>query len=333
VTVQSIAPRTTDLVAGEGSGLVFENTADATDVDRWRLTAYRDASGVWQEGARGITGGAGLQTTVTGPALLAFRSYSAGVNIPTSDLMAANELVARSIVVVNPGFGFVTTSRHLSVRVDDTEKLRIVPEDGDGWTDHLVHVPAGEHQVTWQLGRTSGFGTPSEGIQEWQAWLGEVNLQQPRAHYDAWAANSLAGSAASEPGDDADGNGIINFLEYAYASDPGSGLSNPPEMFGLVQASSGFWGELAAQDFVLHVPRLPAHIPAELQTSTDLVTWTPSPIPLRSFRSMNQDTLIVDPRDSDLGIYQVIRSGILEEAPANYYRIKLELPEQLIEVP
>ena len=323
ITIESRPPRTIGVAAGEGSGLAFGSTAGATGADQWRAVAYRDAGGVWQEGARGITGAAGLQTTVTGPALLSFRTYCAGVRIPPP---VVNVRQAQSVSVQGPGGGGArTTQRFLSVKVGNSEKLRIIPER-NGWTEHLVHVPAGEHPVVWRLGGALRM-TSSAAMQEWQAWVGGVTLQHPRAHYDSWADLSLEGSTAREPGDDADGDGVINFVEYAYASDPQNGSSKPAATFGLVQPPRSLtFGGLRVGKFALHVARLPAHVTAVLKTSADLVTWTPSPIPLRSVTYLNLDAFSVEPRDYDSGIHQVILFDMIPEQFAQYFRIDFELP-------
>lgn len=322
LTIQSVPPRTIDEVAGEGSGLVFESTAGATEEEPWRAAAYRDATGTWREGVRGIGGGTNLQTTVTGPALLSFRTYCAQTFPPRENAPAPQPTINH-------------TNWFLSVRVGDSEKLRIRPRRGGGWTDHLIHVPVGEHTVVWQRGGVTRAPS-SEELPEWQAWLGDVTLQNPRAHYDAWTADFFENSTAREPEEDADGDGVINFLEYAYSSDPENALSKPAEIFGVVERPALVLlppdyvidVDIPHPKFVLHVPHLPPHVTAVLETSADLVTWTPSPIPLRSFHVMALDTFFPYPRhDYDSETHQVIVFDILPEQPANFFRVKLDLPE------
>lgn len=316
VMIESLPPRTISSLAGEGSGLVFESTADAAEADQWRGAAYRDATGQWRQGARGITGAAGLQTTVTGPTLLSFRSYCGRISIPGPPV---NPVATQSIIGIGPG-GYYITQRFLSVKIGDSIKLKIIPEEGEEWTDHLVYIPEGEHRVVWQLDGVKSFTFSSERAEEWQAWVGDVGLQSPHAHYEAWADRFLDGSSARQPGDDADGDEVMNFIEYAYGSEPGDKLSKPAEMFAVIQPEVSSWPP--KQRFAVYIPRPLAHVPAVLQVSDDFETWTPAPIPVRSYLLLQSEQFFFDPPDVDVGEYQVISFDIAADQPALFVRIK-----------
>lgn len=320
VLIEPVPFRSLGEVAAEGGGLTFTTAGeeDAPDSTRWRAAGYRDGSGAWREGVRGITGAAGLKTVVSGPTLLSFRVHCAEVDAP---LPVGPQ--ALSVESISPGPGVI--SRHLWVNVGGKPALLLAGDEARGWREYLVRIPEGEHEVNWRLGASMGRSVGT-WVPEWQAWVGEVSHIDPRAHYEAWAALHLDDSAPTEPDDDADGDGSANFFEYAFGADPLDPASRPPEVFGKVRTDHyGYIGGGPVSYFLLHVPRIPAHVSGRLMASEDLRNWTDSGIALRSYLSPTS-WIQAWLGEYDLGAHRVNEIRLEESTPMRFYRLILDSP-------
>jgi hypothetical protein len=338
VEISAAPVKTLEDVLSAGAGMQFSQTAEVADDRLWKPVSFPSADGTWRTGARVVSDAAALETTVTGPVNLSFSVWCGEQAIPvpappapgSSGHVAAGspDVGALSLVVINPGT--VVTGRFLMVQMDGTWVQRIDRDAGGGWTEHLLHVPAGEHRVSWRLGRTTGLGYGTS-IPAWQAVLGPITRTSLRQHYDDWAALSLGGDDEHEPGGDADGDGISNFHEYAFGTSPRDPASVPASITGRMLAPRIVPGQLgSAPDFELRVPRLRPHVQGILEESADLVNWTPSTMRLRNQPLLNNGNFILIGDDSDEGEYQVMRfrrPSSLGGTSMRFYRVVLPLPE------
>jgi hypothetical protein len=338
VEISAAPVKTLEDVLSAGGGMQFSQTAEVADDRLWKPVSFPSADGTWRTGARVVSDAAALETTVTGPVNLSFSVWCGEQAIPvpappapgSSGHVAAGSLDmgALSLVVINPGT--VVTGRFLMVQMDGTWVQRIDRDAGGGWTEHLLHVPAGEHRVSWRLGRTTGLGYGTS-IPAWQAVLGPITRTSLRQHYDDWAALSLGGDDEHEPGGDADGDGISNFHEYAFGTSPRDPASVPASITGRMLAPRIVPGQLgSAPDFELRVPRLRPHVQGILEESADLVNWTPSTMRLRNQPLLNNGYFSLIDDDSDEGEYQVMRfrgPSSFGGTPMKFFRVVLPLPE------
>lgn len=238
----------------------------------WHPVTYRSADGTWVRAARGVAGSGSLRVAVTGPVVLEFR----GMAFP--DVPPERSQNGRSVVIIgNPGDSNRSLGHFLAVSVDGAATLQIPATAA--WTAGAVHVPAGNHAVTFRLQtlKVSFFGEfmTDATDESLQGWLADLRLISPAARYAAWAADLPPALAAA--GADADGDGAQNFLEYAFGTDPRNPASRPPllEIGNVVDR----W-RIAYRAVI--VPALPAHVSGVLQSSADLKTWTTEAVPLRA---------------------------------------------------
>jgi hypothetical protein len=338
VEISAAPGKTLADVLAAGAGLQFSQTAGVADDRLWKPVSFPSADGTWRTGARVVSDAAELETTVTGPVNLSFSVWCGEQRIPvpappapgSSAQVAAGSLAVGGlgVIVVNPGP--VVTGRFFMVQMDGAWVQRIDRDAGGGWTEHLLHVPAGEHRVSWRLGRTTGLGYGTS-IPEWQAVLGPITRTSMRQHYDGWAALALADDEAPEPDDDADGDGVSNFHEYAFGTDPRDPASVPAGITGGMVAHRIVWGQFgSAPDFELRVPRLRPHVHGILEESADLVNWTPSTMRLRNQPLLSNGGIIFSGDDSDDGVYQVMRfrgPSSFGATATRFYRVVIPMPE------
>lgn len=331
VEISSISTESLAETLAAGTGLEFHQTQGAEGARRWRSVSYY-SGGRWLSAARAVSGGSSLEATVAGPVLLSFRAWCGQQEVPAPSSGTASTHTPRYVEIISPGL--TAMERFLTAKLDGNV-VRTIPRDsGGGWTEHLIHVPAGEHLVSWQLEQRTGLSY-GNGVPELQAMLGSISLILPRDHYDAWAAQALGEDDPTAPGEDADEDGVPNFYEYAYGTDPRNPASVPPKVSGGLSEIRLRLDWSSSRDFELRVPRLPSHVRGFLEESDDLLHWTPSAMKLRSeplpsgFFGM-----VIGADDSDDGIYQVMRfrtrSAVVTEAPASagrFYRVALPLPE------
>ena len=137
------------------------------------------------------------------------------------------------------------------------------------WDNVSVMIPAGTHEVKWQLCALSNLGvrTPAPRS-DLQGWVSDVHLESPRARFDLWAEDLPAGRRG--PDDDADGDGVSNLMEYAFRSSSSDAGSKPPQVNGSRQASG--------TSYQMFVPYLSNLVTGTLQSSEDMVTWQDHPV-------------------------------------------------------
>ena len=89
--------------------------------------------------------------------------------------------------------------------------------------------------------------------------------------YDQWRELKLADEPLNGPGDDPDGDGIPNAMEFVFDTDPLAANAAPATVLSTV--------EIAGEDYLqLTIPRNRSHIALlKVQVSSDLVTWNDGP--------------------------------------------------------
>jgi|GEM_PF-3016874 len=260
LVVDAIPQRTLDEAAG-GPGFTLEATSPGTD-GAWRATFRKSPFGGWEDLAATRSGGAVMTTTITGPAVLIFRSQMTQV---------------ADYPQVSPPDGPYRMWDYIQVTVGGVVKANASTWNLMGET--AIHIPAGMHEITWQM--MSEYMT-IEGTTFTAAYTGDhmeaavddVSVSTPRAHYEAWVAGSGLADGKSGPRDDADGDGVINFMEYAFRTDANSSVDRPAPPF--IHLSPSYL-RLNDPTVVVHLfsQSPPLHISARLQQSPDLVTWAP----------------------------------------------------------
>ena len=216
-----------------------------------------------------------MRTTVTGPVIVEFRGRCFE-GFPTSPRAGS-----RSSVGVIIGGGTQILGHVLAVEVGGVEKLRIPANPSGKWQNAAVHVPTGNHEVTFRLVtlQSSFYGESNTYATAWtlQGWVDDLQLVSPASRYQTWAKNLPL--ALSGQDTDADADGASNFLEYTFGTAPLDPASRPPALvFGFV--NRGF-GDSYPE---LRVPYLPPHASGTLESSTDLIHWQPESAPSLYFR-------------------------------------------------
>jgi hypothetical protein len=121
-----------------------------------------------------------------------------------------------------------------------------------------------------------------------------------------WQAARLAGTLLNGPGDDPDGDGLPNLIEFALGTPPVGGPPNPPVPVTLVD------GHL-----VMTVNRQPGNlVNLRVQVSGDLLLWQSGP-GVTSFLSDTPSLLVV----KDL-------TQVSPTAPKRFMRLRAEVPAQ-----
>ncbi len=152
-----------------------------------------------------------------------------------------------------------------------------------GGKDVSVRIPAGAHEVTFQLQSRQSNQVVSTRLvpaeNALQGWIDDLRLVSPASHYAEWVAEENLPAELSIKDVDADHDGSSNFLEYSFGTDPRDGSSRPQPLE--VTRYSSRWD---ASNQGLRLPYLPSHTEAVLQSSTDLVHWVDEPsVPSRHY--------------------------------------------------
>ena len=289
-----------------GAGL--DLTSAAPELKPWQPVAYQEANGAWTHAARAVGGSPVLRTAVTGPAILEFRGRCFE-GFPSSPRAGS-----RSSVGVIIGGGTQVVGHVLAVEVGGVEKLRIPANPSGAWQNGAVHVPTGNHEVTFRLitlrsslfGEVNTYATAST----LQGWVDDLQLVSPASRYQTWAKNLP--HALSGQDTDADADGASNFLEYTFGTAPLDPTSRPPALvFGFVsQRFGGSYPEL-------RIPYLPPHASGALESSTDLIHWQPESAPSLYFRrSLSPLSLY-----QSTSTYQSVAVPIV--GPQKFYRLSM----------
>ena len=158
-----------------------------------------------------------------------------------------------------------------------------------GWIMGKKSTPTGTEKIlfrrpswTWP---TASFGSPTgpnwsvNGDENIEVVIGSVNgggtpfLMQSGVVRDfaQWRELRLAGESLDGPGDDPDGDGVPNLLEFVFDTDPQDAASRVVATGELVDHDGG-------QHMQLAIPRKRTHLAhLVVQVSSDLVDWDEGP--------------------------------------------------------
>ncbi|MFM2199023.1 MAG: hypothetical protein RLZZ505_2455 [Verrucomicrobiota bacterium] len=312
-----------------GNPVLTSNTI-SPDFLPWLPAAYREANGSWTEAVRVVSGGRKLQTIVRGPAVIEFRARCFQRYLANS----SQRVSSSSVVVIGPGWDTVTKGHLLAVAVDNIDQIRVENSSG-AWTSYALHVPAGIHQVTFRLMavRSGSFSTFLEDATqpEIQAWVDDLQIQSSAKHYAQWATNQSLAITQSGKADDTDKDGISNFMEYAFGSDPRDSSSRPPDL-AVVMHGPRFLTTypstnpqqtfISANNFYLFlkIPYLPAHVSGVIESSEDMVNWSIEPTVILRYPPYPNSLLFTGtPVNTSSHHFQRID----ESLPNRFYRIAI----------
>jgi hypothetical protein len=87
-----------------------------------------------------------------------------------------------------------------------------------GWRQESVAVPAGRHRLRWQFMGSRSSGCCGGGV---VGRLRSLRFESDETTFAAWAARAGLGAGAAEPEHDPDRDGLTNWAEYAFQTNPG----------------------------------------------------------------------------------------------------------------
>ena len=293
------------------SNLILTTDTMAEGKWSWIPISYREADGSWTKAVRTVSGSRVLSTTVNGPAVVEFRGrcFEETTGVPQR----------RSVVIISPGDPVTVLSQFISVEVDGVETQRIRSTPAGNWQSGAVIVPQGTHKLTFRLKtlqrRIFGESIVDAIAPTVQAWVDDLKIVSPASRYAAWAiAQNLPPSLAGHH-DDADADGVENFLEYSFATDGLNAASKPPVLeFG--RGLSRMLGESPANRW-LKIPYLPAHAIGRLESSKDLIRWIPEPVTLLREPPL-QSWFISSPNTPEYFTHPIRMDG-----PPTFYRVRI----------
>lgn len=256
--VEPIPQRTLDEAVG-GPGFTLATTSPGTAAS-WRSVFREFPLGGWEDVAVTRSGEAIMSTTITGPAVLSFQGYVDQL-APYPDTESPHGPF-RMTDYIEVKVGGVTRGKVFSI---------YYPQNME------ILIPAGSHEVTWQLASTymtwEGviYNAPFTG-DHLEAVVDDVSITTPQAHYDWWAGTNDLPSGKAGPREDADGDGVINFMEYAFRTDAMDATRMP------VAPAIGFYPSMVDYSdptVLLHLvgTHPAAHVSARLLQSRNLETW------------------------------------------------------------
>ncbi|MEK7951269.1 hypothetical protein [Luteolibacter soli] len=246
----------------------------------WHPVAHAEADGSWTEAVRAISGSRVLKTTVNGPSILSFRAR-AFTGLPIAGL--AEVSISMSGGGSGPphgGGGVIPTvlGFFLAAQVDGTTVERLDATTTGEWEEMSVQVPAGSHEVSFQLMASLESWLfdeyEAEATQpDLQGWLDDFRLERIASPL---SASSPQTASHQSPGNDADHDGASDDLEYWFGTDPENPSSVPPALE--IHTAPG---QPLAPATWLMIPYLPFHASgAVLEASSDLLEWQPLDVPL-----------------------------------------------------
>ncbi len=321
VVVQPLASRTLEAAAGVQGAVVLSQAGElgwSFDEALWGPAYHRAADGTWTSAIASQSGYQILKATVTGPAMLEFRTRITGYEGADrlSTTLPPYQALPREAPVWN----------YISIRLDGTEKIRIT---GEAWSAQAIFIPAGTHEVTWQSLLASwqytDESTPPvfQPLRAWydaKSWVDDIRRTGVADHYAAWAGHFTLADGEDGPRDDADGDGVLNLMEYALGTDPRDPESSPPGIGAHFNPAS------TDRPGYLRVPYASPFALLRVQSSPDLFTWTPLPAPAGTVDPLAAPDVPGWPA-SDGTMHTYILPSAAQPESKLFYRLEVELPE------
>lgn len=145
-------------------------------------------------------------------------------------------------------------------RLDNVSLASISGESG--WSEQTLTVPAGAHVMRWSFEKDPYLAVGTDS-----AWLDDVRWARG---FELWAEASGLLTEQSGEGIDADGDGVVNLLEYAFGRAPlvADGLGD-----SVVVAPSIDSGAAGALQVVFERPAGRDDLRYTVEVSSDLLTW------------------------------------------------------------
>ncbi|WAC19088.1 hypothetical protein OVA24_17825 [Luteolibacter sp. SL250] len=279
-----------------------------------------EAGAGWSVGYRNIPDGpteslgtntsdGALKLDVEGPRILSFRPW----------LSQRRPLISGQIPTV-PDWAGNIMEYVLEVKMDG-ELLREFPIYFSSLSEILL--PAGHHEISWRLVAKLYDPVTQEttAVPVWQDFdydVGITDLQttSPADHFRNWKDNHGLTGENSGPNDDADGDGLTNFMEYAYGMDPQDRYSG----------TWGLWTWLSPDDilgtgtppgqlhFYVSAEYTLPHVESVLEESSDLKTW----------RKVSDTT---SPKTRSWMFSEIFSYPVTPEHPARFFRVRMVVPE------
>jgi hypothetical protein len=292
-------------LAALGTGV--ELSASGEDSWRWKaVTATMPGGGV-VTAARVVGGYSLMSATITGPKILNFRAACFGGGAMPERGESGRMAPRFTMGGGGSGGGGSTTwtaGYELTVWMDGSVLGSTRQTGAVSWDDVSVMIPAGNHEVKWQLCALSNLGVRTAA----QGWVTDVHLESPRARFDLWAEDLPEGKRG--PGDDADGDGVNNLLEYAFRSSSTDSSSKPPLVSGRIESSGSSYEVL--------VPYLSQLAEGTLQSSADMVTWQDHPVQWLDSKPVT---------GAHTWTHQSVTIPVSTEDTARFFRVKVGVQE------
>ena len=109
---------------------------------------------------------------------------------------------------------------YLRVAVDGVNQVSISGEVG--WEQRSLSLAAGPHTIRWTYSKDGSVNSGQDA-----AFLDEVRFDTHTTPFAGWAASHGLTGASAMPNADADGDGLVNLIEYGFGFDPSSPTITP----------------------------------------------------------------------------------------------------------
>ncbi len=127
------------------------------------------------------------------------------------------------------------------------------------------------------------------------------------------------------PRSDADGDGISNFFEYAYGTDPLKTSSAPPKItagLGKPAGAAAASGTAPATVYRISVPFLPSsNYTGQIQESTDMRTWTATSC---LWKTKSAATASPSPGSTNSSTHQTFEIPLAPDGRPRFFRMQLD---------
>lgn len=278
---------------------------------------------VWKDCAQALGGGSPMKLSVKGPVILNFKVKCMDPSAPTTGSGSSS---GSSMTVIDENTRTYKGS-FLSVKVNGVEVTRTPGVTDVKWVPVSIVLPEGQNEVSWDLISQYNYYyeprqrfIPAERF-KW-VWLDDLVLKSTDTKYGNWASGKKLAVGKDLAGEDADGDGVSNFFEYAFATDPLKGTSAPPKFSArMVKASVQALGGGSPSDlYVVSVPFLPTKFTGHIEESADMVNWTVSSC---QWKTKSAASALPSPGSKNLSAHQEFEIPVDRNRGGKFYRLKL----------